>query len=79
MSLREIEEKLKEVKSCKHEFGEPKTIERGFMIWKWKIRTSEQHYSFCKKCGVTKHEEDGDLFLIIGDKYIELNKETRKS
>lgn len=70
-----LQQKIQEIINCQHEFGEIIEIERGFRILTLRIRTSKQHYRICKKCGVARHEEDGDLFFIFEGKYVEINKE----
>ena len=43
---------------CKHKFKEVCRIKRKFLIF----RLKDSIYSKCSKCGILRHDNDGDLF-----------------
>jgi hypothetical protein len=44
---------------CEHEFEYIHSIWR---IYLWGLIKREQVYSCCKKCGIYRHDNDGELF-----------------
>ena len=72
-----IEQKIKEIKACPHEFKDLAPIERGFTFLGKKFVTSTQYYAVCKKCKVTLHKNDGDLSFVLNGLYIQLKEKIK--